>query len=256
MNLHPAREKRALKGLRWAITDTLSRYQSIPRDLIMDQVDLLPGSTAISGDAAYVAFEDVFYDHNVVVEKMRLYTRLLREELPEGPANRKVVDLGAGRGELLEQLRDAGFDVTGVEINELECARLRARGFKAANTDAVSFLASIDDESVFGLAFIQVIEHCEPDYVSKVFDLAVRKLRPGGLFIVETVNSKCLWVHHSFWLDVTHRRMYPAETVQFYLGAAGFRTARVVYRQPVGPRFRMPHTPEADYGDYAIIARR
>jgi SAM-dependent methyltransferase len=255
MNLRLARVRRAIRGLRWAISETLSRYESVPPDLFIEEV-VFPGSVGISGDAAYVAFEKEFYDHDVVVEKMRLYARLLKEECRDGSTKPKVVDLGAGRGELLEQLREAGLDVMGVEINELECAQLRSRGFEVAGTDAVSFLTSVDDGSVSGVTLIQVIEHCESEYVSKLFTLVARKLRPGGLFIIESVNSKCLWVHHSFWLDVTHKRMYPAETLQFYLGAAGFRTARIVYRQPVGPRFRIPHAPEAGYGDYAIIARR
>ena len=61
------------------------------------------------------------------------YVELLRGHAP-------VVDLGCGRGELLELLRDAGIAARGVEGNANAVQECRAKGLDVAQGDLVEFL--------------------------------------------------------------------------------------------------------------------
>jgi hypothetical protein len=52
-------------------------------------------------------------------------------------------------------------------------------------------------------------------------------LRPGGLFIAECPNPHSLRVGASlFWLDPTHARPLPPETLELFLKSAGFQLLR------------------------------
>ena len=251
------RARRLLGGLRFAAGSANAVRAAIPQDYeVASPVFDIPHSTAtsMSADELYLAFENVFYDHETVVGQFRLDAQLLAAETPVVDGRRTVVDLGAGRGELLEQLQSAGLEATGVEMNATEVAMARDSGLSVALSDAVSFLSGLDDRRLGAATLIQVVEHLQPEYFLQLARLLADKVADGGVVIIETVNSKCLSVHGTFWLDISHVRMYPVETVWFYLQAAGFSRARVIYRAPVSHGYRIPEDPAANYGNYALVA--
>jgi len=205
----------------------------------------------------YVAFEDVFYDSTVVDMKMQSYVPAIVEAVESVSSSAKIVaDLGCGRGELMCLLRAQGIETLGAEINAAECEDLQAAGLDVRCTDANAFLAGCEDASLAAVVVIQVVEHLEPEYFLELIGLFGEKIAPGGIAIVETPNPKCLAVAGNFYLDLTHKRPYPVETVQFYLERAGFAVMETKYLMPCAEAYRVEDFPEANYTDYAVVARR
>lgn len=251
--------RRFMAGVAGAAGNYNSRFAQPPADFMTPERRLNKPSLRGVGEAKddrYLAFEDQFYNHDEVDESMKYYIGLLSQRAPSIGAKPRIVDLGAGRCELLEQLLAAGFDACGVEINSTEYDLGVQRGLPLVHTDAVSYLESQEDASLSGATLVQVVEHLQPDYFVRLTDLLARKLVKDGLAIIETVNPSCLLAHGGLWWDLTHVRFYPAETVNFYLASAGFSKSQVVYRRPVPPQYRVVDAPESYYYNYGIIATR
>ena len=51
-----------------------------------------------------------------------------------------VLDIGCGRGELLDLLREQGLQARGIDINDEMVALCRGRGLTAEKSDAIAFL--------------------------------------------------------------------------------------------------------------------
>jgi hypothetical protein len=111
----------------------------------------------------YVGFEDQFRG---TPEQIR---HRLAEYVPLFAGCRNVVDLGSGRGELLELFRERGIDARGVDSNASMVRACRAHGLQAEQGDALGYLQSLPDDSLGGLIAIQVVEHLEPGYLLRLF---------------------------------------------------------------------------------------
>ena len=82
-----------------------------------------------------------------------------------------VLDVGCGRGELLDAAARHGVSVRGVDISPAMVEICRGRGFDVELGDALGFVAKQPDSSVGGLVAIQVVEH---------FDARLSDEVPGG----------------------------------------------------------------------------
>ncbi len=165
-----------------------------------------------------------------------------------------VLDVGCGRGEFLDLLRDAGVPATGLDLNPEMVEVCRARGLDAKVGDARTYLQAVPDESLGGLIAVQVVEHLEPAYLSQVLGLAFDKVRPGGRVVLETINPAC-WVafFESFIRDLTHVKPIHPETLQYLLQASGFTNVEIVYRSPISPEGKLQKVAERPehFGDTA-----
>jgi O-antigen chain-terminating methyltransferase len=100
--------------------------------------------------------------------------------------------------------------------------------------DAVGYLERLEDATLGGVFAAQVVEHLEPGYLLRFLELAARKLAPGGVLVLETLNPAC-WVafFESYIRDITHVRPLHPETLQYFVTVSGFASARIEYRSPV-----------------------
>lgn len=153
-----------------------------------------------------------------VRERMQFYVPLFREYAP-------VVDLGCGRGEFLELMRDAGVDARGMDF-DVEIAR--SKGLAVQQGDFFELLTAEPESSLGGIFCSQVIEHLAPGQVPALIQLAAAKLRPGGLLAIETPDPACLAIFAThFYIDPTHTRPVPAPLTVFYMEEAGFGAINV-----------------------------
>ena len=107
------------------------------------------------------------------------------------------------------------------------------QGFDAVLDDGNTYLRTIADESLGGLALIQVIEHLTAQEMVDLVALAARKVRPGGRVIMETVNPQSLYVFaRSFYLDPTHVRPVHPAYLEFLFREAGFSAVEIDWRNP------------------------
>jgi len=144
-----------------------------------------------------------------------------------------VLDIGCGRGEFLELLHARGVAATGVEIDPALVEEGRAGGLEIAAGDGVVHLSSLADNSLGGVVLIQVIEHLSRQHVVDVVALALEKVRPGGVMVVETVNPQSLYTFaHSFFLDPTHTTPIHPAYLKFVFEQAGWKVAQLLWRTP------------------------
>jgi O-antigen chain-terminating methyltransferase len=183
---------------------------------------------AKSLDQFYSDFEDTFRgERSLVRQRSEPYLEWVKE-VGAGSADAPVLDIGCGRGEWLELLRDHGLVGKGVDLNSVFAASCREMGFDIMEGDAIATLRSLPDNSVGAITSMHLVEHLPFEAVISLLDEAKRVLRPGGLIMLETPNPENLSVAtHTFYFDPTHRNPLPPEALRWIVGSRGFQDARV-----------------------------
>lgn len=177
---------------------------------------------------------------------------------------RSVLDIGCGRGEFLEMMRDAGIPARGIDLGEESVAICRHKGLDAEVADLYEYLAGLPEASLDGIFCSQVVEHLPPERLPEMIKLCAGRLAPNGAIAIETPNPECLAIFAThFYLDPTHHRPVPHPLLAFYLEEFGFGNIEVRHLAPavesmpslasLPPDFR-----DAFFGslDYAIMARK
>ncbi len=175
----------------------------------------------------YVGFEDRYRGSQ---EDIRAR---LTAYLPFFEGASDVLDIGCGRGEFLDLLRERGITARGLDVNHEMVEVCKARGLDVSEGDALSFLNSLPDASLGGLLAAQVVEHLEPGYLMQLLDVAYHKLRPGSRIILETINPACWFAFFSSYIrDITHVRPLHPDTLSYLITASGFQRVTVRYEAP------------------------
>ena len=109
---------------------------------------------------------------------------LARFYVPHFAGCREVVDLGCGRGEFLEVMKEAGIAARGVDLSREAVALCRAKGLEAEAADLFDHLAALADASIKGIFCGQVVEHLPPHRLPELVRLAAAKLTRGGVLAI------------------------------------------------------------------------
>jgi glycosyltransferase involved in cell wall biosynthesis/SAM-dependent methyltransferase len=163
-----------------------------------------------------------------------------------------VLDIGCGRGEFLDGLRERGIGSRGVDLDPTMVERCREKGHSVELADAASHLRTLDDDSVPGVFAAQVIEHLSADQLNELFALVHAKLAPGGLAVFETVNPHSPPAMKAFWTDVTHHHPLFPEVTLALCRLAGFDSGEVVFPHRTDDFDRDIY----DNRDYALLVRK
>lgn len=146
----------------------------------------------------------------------------------------RILDVGCGRGEWLELLRDQGYEARGVENNAVLVGRLRNLELEVIEDEALTYLTNLPDESLNAVTAFHFIEHLSFETLIDFLDETARVLRPGGVIIFETPNPTNLVVGAcNFYSDPTHHKPLFPETIRFIVGYRGFSNVRLEYVNPV-----------------------
>lgn len=219
----------------------------------------------------YAAFEDHFRGSRAQIQQGQ------RQYVPYFLGRSNVVDLGCGRGEFLELLRENGVDARGVDLYAPFVTYCTQLGLNVQHAEAISFLRQAADNSLGGLFAAQLIEHLPPDQLTTLCQQAYRALQPGGTLVLETPNPCSLFIYtHAFYIDPSHQRPVHPETMAFLLRQAGFEdierihpeSSRVPYalppvlseaepnREAINEGFQLLSEQLFGCQDYAIVARK
>ena len=174
-------------------------------------------------DGFYRAFEERYRGSRELI-KSRLCVYLpFVEPLVSLYANAQAVDLGCGRGEWLELLKEAGFDAQGVDLDAGMLAACRDIGLKVQVRDAVGFMKELPEASQVVVSGFHIVEHIPFSDLQALVQEALRVLKPGGMLILETPNPENIVVGTSgFYLDPTHQRPLPPRLLAFLPEHYGF----------------------------------
>ena len=191
------------------------------------------GASAPGGrfGALYAAFEDEFRGaEGLIKERVAGYLPDLEPLRGKGP----VLDVGCGRGDLLEVLAEAGIEAYGVEVSTGYAARWELAGVDVRVEDVGRHLAGVAAGSLAAVTALQVVEHLDTETLLGFLEQAYAALQPGGLLVLETPNPENVTVGaFTFWLDPTHERPIPAGLLAFLVRSQGFEDVEVRYlRRP------------------------
>jgi glycosyltransferase involved in cell wall biosynthesis/SAM-dependent methyltransferase len=193
-----------------------------------------------------VNFADVFRgSESMIRERMQAYVGTLAGHAP-------VLDLGCGRGELLDLLATEGIEGRGVDADPSMVELVSAKGYDVALGDALQYLTTQPDGSLGAVFSAQLIEHLSPEQLMGLLKEAHRVLRDDGVLVLETVNPYSLQAFKVFWTDVTHRHPIYPEPLVFYCAKMGFDEALVVFPNGTGDLGR----DRWSEGEYALVARK
>ena len=214
-------------------------------------------------DDLYVAFEDRFRGaRDEIKERQAAYLPLLRE-CGAGAPERPILDVGCGRGEWLDLLRDHGLAARGVDLNEAMVELCRGLGLDAAAGDAIEHLRAVPTASLGAVTGFHIIEHLPFKVFVQLLDESLRALASGGVIVFETPNPDNVLVgSRNFYLDPTHRNPLPKEMTVMMAEARGFARANALPLHPTGVSFNAEDKALGErldglfYGpqDYALVA--
>lgn len=194
----------------------------LPDPLDTEQLAAFSGEADHVLDAMYVSFEDGFRGTRADI-KQRLSAYL--PSLPPGIGSSfaPAIDLGCGRGEWLELLKEHDLTVTGIDLNRMMAECCREQGLTVVEVEALAYLREQPDNSLGLITGFHIIEHLPLRTLIALFDEALRVLKPGGMVIFETPNPENLIVGAcDFYMDPTHRNPMPPMMTQFLVEARGF----------------------------------
>ena len=193
----------------------------------------LNGDSKHEFDAFYVAFENKFRGARADIKRrVRVYLPLVKEA---GLAKRRkpLLDLGCGRGEWLELLREEGLVGHGVDLNGFMVEECAARKLLVTQADVLQHLGSLRSNSQGAITAFHLIEHLPFPSLMNLFAESLRVLRPGGVCIFETPNPDNVQVgSNRFYSDPTHLRPLPKEFTKFAMATAGFTSLEILPLHP------------------------
>ena len=174
-------------------------------------------------DEIYFAFEQRFRgSREDIRRRLSYYLPLLRESVV-GKRAATVLDIGCGRGEWLELLRDEKISARGIDINKAMTQECIKRGLAVDIGDAIDMLRQLPDNAFGAVTGFHIIEHVSLDSLIELIEQAHRVVRPGGLVIFETPNPENVVIGAcNFYVDPTHQRPLPPALTQFLVEAGGF----------------------------------
>ncbi|MBP8696457.1 MAG: glycosyltransferase [Syntrophobacterales bacterium] len=141
----------------------------------------------------------------------------------------KLLDVGCGWGAFLDNARDRGFEVQGIEVTR-KCVAFANERLGIPVTDEPFEDVPFESGSLSVVTMLHVLEHLpEP---SRAIENAYRSLKPGGIFcgIVPNIESLCSQElgERWYWLDPQYHYVhYSPSTLKRHLESAGFTVERL-----------------------------
>jgi O-antigen chain-terminating methyltransferase len=236
----------------------------LPAPVSVEQIENMLKEAGSPQGFIYVLFEDQFRGtREEIKERQKIYLPYIRET-NAGARQDPVLDLGCGRGEWLELLKEESLEYCGIDTNDVLISQCRQRGLTVLEEDVVAHLRSLPDASLGAITGFHIIEHLPFNTLVALLDEALRVLRPSGIVIFETPNPRNICVGAcNFYVDPTHRTPLHPEMMRFLVESRGFCRVEILPLHPVGKEDRLPEDGseivrrfnEYFYGpqDYAVI---
>ncbi len=152
---------------------------------------------------------------------------------------RDVLDIGCGRGEFLELLRERGIGGRGVDTDPEMVGICKSHGLDVAQIDAVEYLEGLSPGSIDGVFMDDIIEHLETDYMLRLVSLIGSRLTEDSYYIVKTISPLSLATFTDYYLDVTHVRALHPGALKYIVESAGFGDIEVRFLVRVPDRERL-----------------
>jgi O-antigen chain-terminating methyltransferase len=162
-----------------------------------------------------------------IQEQQSPYAELFRGLSP-------VVDIGCGRGEFLELLKEIGVFAYGVDSDRTACHVARRKLLKVVEADLFEHLQQLPNRSLGGVFSARVIEYLPSHQQIELVALLSKKMKPGGLAIIETMNPESsLGFGRNSRLDPTRLRAIHPELLKSILESNNFTHVKICALAPI-----------------------
>jgi 2-polyprenyl-3-methyl-5-hydroxy-6-metoxy-1,4-benzoquinol methylase len=262
---------KATKEIQQRLWDDMERIRMAYERLIHQELRLIRQRThtapAEPGPPASKA-DFTEFDYTRFAERFRGSEEYVREGqryyLPYFKDCRSVLDIGCGRGEFLELMRETGVPAHGIDLDSSSVEMCREKGLSAEVADLFEYLRVESGTPFDGIFAGQIVEHLPPEQLPRMVKLCAARLKPGGMLAIETPNPECLAIFAThFYIDPTHTKPIPPALLTFYFEEFGLGAIQTHRRFPAAES--MPEVAQFPedirtkfFGglDYAITGRR
>jgi len=184
-------------------------------------------------DIFYTRFEDRFKNTAETKKLHKLYEKLFTDakvDFNKFP----VLDVGCGRGEFLEYMRELKINALGVDINTDMVERAKEQKLKVVQGDALDYLQNIEVRSLGAVTGFHLVEHIPFQALLKLLSATYISLATDGFALFETPNPENILVAtNSFYFDPSHLNPLPPELLSFALEVTGFKNISIIRSYPV-----------------------
>ena len=133
-----------------------------------------------------------------------------------------ILELGCGRGYMLEYLREHGFsNLKGIDISEEQISISSKKGFNVEIADAIEFLEKNKNQFKIIIA-LDFVEHFYREELLSLFQGVYNSLEERGLFFFHTPNGQTILTSDLVYGDLTHLTIFTPNSAQQILRAVGF----------------------------------
>lgn len=166
------------------------------------------------------------------IEATSLFVRrVLAPLLPKtSPGSvKRVLELGAGSGQVVAVLSGLGFDAIGVDDSS---EQVELADQSVVLGDARTFLAS-HEPTPHAIIAIDFLEHLSRAEALDLLKTARRRLERGGVFIARLPNAESPFFGRLQFGDLSHETAFTQRSIRQLLHVAGFPAADVFAVNPV-----------------------
>ena len=217
-------------------------------------------------DQFYVDFENQFRGtFEDILQRQSIYIPYLQKSEVNFEKN-PVLDIGCGRGEWLQTLKNMNIKAKGIDMNQMMVVECQRSGLEVQELDVMEYLNTLEAESIGAVTGFHIVEHLPFSLLIQLLDECLRVLTSGGIVIFETPNPENLMVGScNFYTDPTHRNPIPPHTLSFMLTQRGFAETSVLRLAPlatipgknkVAPELQKIVESYYKEQDYAVIAKK
>ena len=173
-----------------------------------------------------------------------------------------ALDIGCGRGEWLELLKNNQIPAKGMDLDVGMLKACHLLNLDVTKGDGIKSLKKQDDESLIIISAFHVVEHISFEELQSLVEQSLRVLKPGGLLILETPNPENIKVAtENFYLDPTHIKPIPANLLSFLPEFYGFFRTKVLKLQESSELIKQDNINllqviEGVSPDYAVVAQK
>ncbi|HEY1651002.1 MAG TPA: methyltransferase domain-containing protein [Acidimicrobiales bacterium] len=259
------RHNRQRKEVREVLKDMASQTELQSLSTAVKRLDVT-GTT--SNEIDYVEFEDRCRGSSESIKHAQeRYLSLF--PAPSGPG--AIIDIGCGRGEMLQLLIAAGYKTVGVDMDTNMIELCRSKGLPVVQDNGIHYLSGTEDNSLRGIFCAQVVEHLLTPELERLIELCHQKLMQSAVVVIETINPRSLFaLGNHFFADVSHTRPVHPETLRFICEQIGFSKVQLEERSPHPFMNSVDLLPEGEVGialrellqnvfgyqDYVIVATK
>jgi O-antigen chain-terminating methyltransferase len=216
----------------------------------------------------YVAFEDRCRGSS---ESIKHAQERYLSVFPPPSGSGAIIDIGCGRGEMLELLIAAGYKAIGVDMDTNMIELCQSKGLPVVQDDGIHYLNGTEADSLRGIFCAQVVEHLLTQELERFVQLCYLKLMPSAVVVIETINPRSLFaLANNFFADVSHTRPVHPETLRFICEQVGFTRVQLEERSRHPFMDSVDQLPEDEVGtalkellesvfgyqDYVIVATK